>query len=297
MSIFSGVNSECIAVIPQQLLELMVDNPLTGDLYISSLGYTVITNYSFHPTTSLDVEYIILYCTHGHGWLSFKEGMQQLSFNQYIIVDSNSLVNLRPDPNTPWTLYWVAFKGEKAKIYARGGGEPTDIPPSVESRIEQRLELFESIYNIVSAETLTIERLNYANILLAHYLATFHFVELFKQSKPRTQSTASTMVGRVTHYMSENIERSLTLDELANYAGYSPSYFYRKFVAEVGTPPLLYFTNMKISKASIHLIKSDMSIVQIAARMGFSSSEYFSRSFKRSLGISPKQFRKENFRI
>ena len=97
--------------------------------------------------------------------------------------------------------------------------------------------------------------------------------------------------------MNDNLERKVTVSELAQYARFSESYFYRIFIREKGIAPLSYFMQLKINKAAILLLKTSMSISQIAAKLAFGSPEYFSRTFKKLIGLSPVEFRNQDFRI
>ena len=97
--------------------------------------------------------------------------------------------------------------------------------------------------------------------------------------------------------MTDNVERKLTIKEIAGFAGMSESYCYRKFTAQMAMSPMDYFIRLKVNKAAILLLKTPMSVSQIAAKLGFGSPEYFSRTFKKILGISASDFRKQDFRL
>lgn len=141
-----------------------------------------------------------------------------------------------------------------------------------------------------------MEKLEYANQILPHFLATFRYNEsqYIIEEQPGFSENS---INRVLHYMNDNVERKLTISELAGMAGLSKSYFYRQFYKQMSVSPIEYFIRMKINKAAILLLKTSMSISQIAAKLGFGSSEYFSRTFKRVLGITASEFRKQNFRL
>ena len=169
------------------------------------------------------------------------------------------------------------------------------IMSSIHSQIDACMELFKSMYSML-CKGCSIEKLNFANIQLAHFLAKFLFSEHLDEPV-RKSNFADGIVSRVTHFMNENIETTLTIKQLASYAGYSPSYFYRRFIKETGHAPIAYFIRMKINKATFYLIKSSMSIAQISTKLGFDSPYYFSRTFRRVVGISPSEFRKQNFKL
>ncbi len=291
----SGFTGERLIVLPQPMLDLMEDNPLTGDLYIHSLGH--IAHATYHNVDRMEGcrEYVFLYCTWGRGQITLGKRSFPLVANQYIVLPSGVPHAYAADPSDPWSIYWVRFGGEKGAIFAKGMGQPCWLLPSVHSRIEERLELFESIYSLLCGGY-TIEKLNYANLAFGYMMGSFLYVDLIDESS-RSAKHAEGMVNRVTHFMSENIEKKLTLKEVSAFAGYSESYFYRKFLAETGHSPIDYFIRMKVNKAAIYLLKTSMSVSQIASKLGFNSANYFSRTFTAVVGISASEFRRQNFRL
>jgi transcriptional regulator GlxA family with amidase domain len=66
------------------------------------------------------------------------------------------------------------------------------------------------------------------------------------------------------------------------------------FKNEVGIPPKKYLSNLKINKAKELLAESDDPINLIASSVGFSDALSFSKFFRKELGISPSQYRKEH---
>ena len=66
---------------------------------------------------------------------------------------------------------------------------------------------------------------------------------------------------------------------------------------ETGHAPIDYYMHLKINKACKLLIHTDMKINQIACKLGFHEAQYFSRAFSNIMGISAKEFRKQNFKL
>ena len=120
----------CIAI-PQPFLDLMHDNPLTGDLYIHSLGH--IANAVFHRVSHSQAskQHIFLYCTAGKGNIILGNKKLVLTANQCIILPAGVPHEYASDQSDPWTLYWIAFMGAKGVIFANAMGEPNDVPPSI----------------------------------------------------------------------------------------------------------------------------------------------------------------------
>jgi AraC-like DNA-binding protein len=91
--------------------------------------------------------------------------------------------------------------------------------------------------------------------------------------------------------MKENIEKHLTLQDIADYLGYSPSYFSMLFKKKTGHSPLAYLNLLKIQQACLLLDTTDMKINQISYKVGIEDAYYFSRFFSKTMGISPKEYR------
>jgi AraC-like DNA-binding protein len=93
--------------------------------------------------------------------------------------------------------------------------------------------------------------------------------------------------------MESNLELPLPLSELSRRLGWSPTYFNRKFRAEVGTPPANYYLRRRIAEACRRLHADGRAITEIGLELGFGSSQYFATAFKRTMGITPQAFRRK----
>ncbi|BDS11391.1 AraC family transcriptional regulator [Aureispira anguillae] len=99
-------------------------------------------------------------------------------------------------------------------------------------------------------------------------------------------------INRVIDYVNDNLDKSISLEELAAVAFFSPFHFHRIFVAVTGES-VNYFTNrIRLEKTARLLRFSTYSISEIGMSCGFSSPSTFSRAFKQYFGISPSFYRK-----
>lgn len=95
-------------------------------------------------------------------------------------------------------------------------------------------------------------------------------------------------------WLDEHYQHKFSLDALANELGKSRSYVSRKFHAETGEKIHDYLNTLRLRKACECLLHSDESVREIAARVGFSDVTWFIRSFKRGIGETPLQYRKNH---
>lgn len=101
-------------------------------------------------------------------------------------------------------------------------------------------------------------------------------------------------IDRVCDYIMHNLEEELTLDRLSEVAALSKYHFHRVFQAATGITLYRFIQLVRLRKASYRLaFHKDMRVIDIALDAGFESPEAFARSFKKTLGQTPSQFRKK----
>ncbi|MDE7341079.1 MAG: helix-turn-helix domain-containing protein [Lachnospiraceae bacterium] len=94
-------------------------------------------------------------------------------------------------------------------------------------------------------------------------------------------------------YLEENLEQAPSIEEAARYVSLSVSHFSRLFKEVTGCSFTDYVTSIRLQHAQILLAKSELSIGEIALKVGFSNGNYLCNVFKRSFGCSPSEFRKQ----
>jgi AraC family transcriptional regulator len=101
----------------------------------------------------------------------------------------------------------------------------------------------------------------------------------------------ATSVRRVCDYIAAHLQSAVTLDELAQIAGYSRFHFARGFRAATGMPPYAYLLRQRIALACEMLASRDVPIAGIAAATGFATHAQFSSRFRQVTGLAPSAYR------
>ena len=91
--------------------------------------------------------------------------------------------------------------------------------------------------------------------------------------------------------MHSRLAETVRLEEFANKAGLSVSHFSDMFREQVHQSPMSYFTQLKIRAACRLLDLTEKSVKVVAIETGYSDPYYFSRVFKKEMGISPDKYR------
>lgn len=105
---------------------------------------------------------------------------------------------------------------------------------------------------------------------------------------------ANRQCASVREYIDQHYKESITLDLLAEKVSINKYYMAHAFKREYGVSPINYLIACRIREGKRLLAETDLSLSQIAAVLGFSSSSYFSQSFRNAEGVSPTEFRKAN---
>ncbi|GIT88827.1 GyrI-like domain-containing protein [Roseobacter sp. OBYS 0001] len=100
---------------------------------------------------------------------------------------------------------------------------------------------------------------------------------------------------RVIDYIHTQAADDLSLDQLADVAAMSRFHWHRVFTAIMGASPAQIIRSVRMHKATMLLLRTDLPIAQIAAHVGYSNDRSFSRTFKDIYGQTPTAFRNAGF--
>lgn len=98
-------------------------------------------------------------------------------------------------------------------------------------------------------------------------------------------------IGEICEYIIQNINESISVDEISNVFHYNKSYLMRKFKEITGFTVGDFINECRVYNSTNPLIYTDDSILKIALTNGFNSLEYYSEKFKDIIGTSPLKFR------
>ena len=89
----------------------------------------------------------------------------------------------------------------------------------------------------------------------------------------------------------KNLSYPITVEDIASYVGLSRSHLFRSFEIVMQQSPKEYLTDFRMKQACYLLEHSNLSITAIANSVGFDNGLYFSKTFHKKKGLSPKEYR------
>ncbi len=130
------------------------------------------------------------------------------------------------------------------------------------------------------------------NFLSVHLIKNYSTQE--KPLKEFQGGLGKRKLNKIVEYINDDLNKDLSLQELASLVEISPYHFARQFKKSTGLPPRQYIICTRVERAKQLLLQGDLTIAQVAYIVGFSHQSHLNRHFKRWLGITPKVFVEQN---
>lgn len=272
-----------------KFIDKFVVETLFTDFYFSNVGYEICDpNHSHGP--ALRENYLIHYIAKGKGVFKTQGVTYSLAEGNFFLLRPNELGFYQADEADPWTYYWFGFDGIQAEEILRLNGIFKQDAVGKASNQAQILPLFQEIIAtdlLAAREKLRLQGL--FKTLFSHFTIDENTqITQNVAHQPQRYSELFLM------YVQNNYDRDfVTITEIAASMNLNSSYLTQVIKSELKMTPSDYLTEYRINKGKVLLSTSDLSVYEVAARVGYKSSDTFSRMFKQKVGCSPSDFAKK----
>ncbi len=161
-------------------------------------------------------------------------------------------------------------------------------------RMKLSRETFTEVKELIDAtiKEYAIEKTGRKTMLTANFLRLA--VILSRAYDEDENHREITGIAEAAAYMESCFAEDISIERLVDISHYSQRHFIRLFSETYGTPPQKYLTAIRMRHACSMLKDTDMNVTEICVQCGFNDPNYFSRIFKKNMGITPLQYRKSN---
>ncbi|AEI41713.1 transcriptional regulator, AraC family [Paenibacillus mucilaginosus KNP414] len=284
-----GFQSEMLLVLQEQFVRDYAEHPLAGGLFVTDIGYFPHARHHYRERKEGCEAYILIFCSGGEGWVRIEDHPPQMVKKYDLLVIPANVPHAYGASDTlPWSIYWFHFRGDQAQHYI-------DLLPLSRSLLRldaqdalRLTEWFQACYTLLSEKGYSLPHCLHANQFMGQILGM-----LALQRPSEADQLSNGYVEQSIRYMKQSIAENLSLAQLSEQANLSRSHYLSVFKSVTGQSPAHYFQQLKIQQACTYLDLTDWSIKEISGRVGFKDPLYFSRAFRKSIGVSPSTYREK----
>ncbi len=109
----------------------------------------------------------------------------------------------------------------------------------------------------------------------------------------KREERSGDIIRNAKKYIEDHYDKDISLDDVSRVVNISPYYFSKVFKEESGLNFIEYLTNIRIDKAKELLETTNLSIKEICVSCGYTDPNYFSRSFKKNVGVTPTEYKEK----
>jgi len=266
--------------------DYLASDALARECYPTAFGYY--PSASGHRMARLDHhDNLLIYCTAGYGTVDLGSQTLIVAPGDALLLPRGSHHSYQANADNPWTIYWVHFEGslaEKFIVTVRGSKQFLPV-----LSIGHHARLIADFETLIETRKTGYNRRSFvhaANVLrqMLSYLSAVAPVVQAKQQHNMD-------LDGIHALMEEKLHGQLDLATLASHANLSKYHFSNKYKALTGHSPIQHFLHLKMERACYLLDISGISIKDVSRTLGYEDSYYFSRLFKKIIGVAPKQYR------
>ena len=257
-------------------------NILESDFWVTRVQFVVdraAEPGSGNRKLSYPDDYVLVFCLEGAG-LSLTDGKQiTMHKNDVCLLPPENVREYNADREDPWHVISVSFRldfrGDKvpdsteAIHFPDGGNAVRELFQELSAAWQEKDALYDLKCRTIIQQLLL----------------------LLLKARLDAASAAPAGIVAARQYIRQHFTEEISLDKLAAQAGFSSSHFRKLFTAHVGMSPKQFVLYLRLSKAKNLLASNSFRVGEVAGLCGFRNEFYFSDLFKRTYGLSPKDYR------
>lgn len=258
--------------------------PLSVRLHSAGHGRTSSMNYFWDGMKRGTREFALWqYTIAGCGMLETEEGKIPIPVGSaFLLTIPDKHRYFLPESSESWEFFHLAFGGSEALRLARALREkysPVSTRYGSASAVETAKKLIRLTMEQSAGDAAIVSSLSYQ-----------FFMNIVSSGDQEHLSPEKDPIALIHNYCLRHLAEPITVEDLAAYAGYSRSHFYRLFCSRTGKSPHTYLLDLRIRTALRMLQAGNISVKEVSSACGFEDVSYFCKVFRRFSGTTPSSF-------
>jgi AraC-like DNA-binding protein len=283
----------------EQLRTLLVDQPDWG-VNVRTVGHYIHKPKATYPDPKhpnsyyfdwkngrvLD-EFQLIYIPNGQGTFE-AEGVKETPIQPgaVFLLFPGVWHRYHPSEDTGWEEFWVGFRGHYADYLMKQNCFRPSAPIIQIGFHAELLNVFIQLIETVKYEGVAYRQLS--SCLVTQLLGLVYSTAIMTNESRQNKNK---IIHVARFRMHENLYNNMDMENLAMELNVSYPWFRRAFKETIGTAPGQYHLQIRIDKACKLLRETELTVTEISQHLGFESEFYFSRIFKKKMGLPPGQHR------
>jgi len=278
-----GFPGQRLVIIPPAIVVRATKQPVTRDLCVTHIGAFSAAGGHLVDRPHGTSQFILIACLSGAGTCALGGREWNLQAGNFLFLPPRERHVYRADPLSPWTIFWIHFRGRQAADHLTNLGVSTERPVMAVDGVATLAEAFEDTFRHATH--------GFGDAAMTGLSTAFVRLMGLAKVHQRTAGTrdrgAEGRLLKVLALMREDVARPWTLDELSRQASLSPPHFTALCRRQTGMPPLSLLIRLRLQRAMDLLQRGNHNVAEAARAVGYEDAFYFSRLFKKHIGVTP----------
>jgi len=260
------------------------------ELYVCFCGYARCEPlHSYGP--AMRSHYLLHYIVDGKGTYQTGERKFQLEAGEGFLIEPNSLVYYQADGKEPWSYLWIGFSGKRAEEYLEDLGLNSR---QLTFRSQKGQELKRLVLEMMGCSDGSVtSRFRQQSLLYGFFSILSENAVDRGRSEP---SKENFYMERAVTFIRNRYSSNIKVADIAGHLCVDRSYLYKLFKNTLDMSPQEFLTEVRLSRAKELLSATKLSVEQVALSCGYQDTLVFSKAFKRSMGMAPKEYSREHWK-
>jgi AraC-like DNA-binding protein len=278
----TGFPHQRLSIVPRPIVNAALAAPVTQRLTVTDAGRYPSAAGHLMVRASGAPETIIIVCISGSGWVEIGGSRHHVPASTALVIPAGVPHAYGASTSGPWTIWWCHLSGSDVSELVAELGVTVE-SPGVRLRHTDRIAV------LLDEIIVTLELGPSPSALIGAAGAGWKL--LTQLIVDRSAPAAGEPVERAIDYLVERFRSAISVQELAELVGVSPSHLSAQFRRTTGGGVLAFQTSLRMARARHLLDTTTAPIGEIGLEVGYPDPLYFSRRFTRAHAMSPSEYR------